>query len=462
MKVKQLVIKNIGVIEDMAIPLNQELTVFYGDIKQGKTTILNSVRWVLGDSFPDDIIRHGQQEAHIQLDALNDALQTVVVRREWYVGKDGTTKARQIQYTINGVLQAKPAEKLAEFLNPFMLNQDFFNSMSETDKSRYLVKLFAVDTSAEDLAIAAASSKAQQLRATVKGYGAIDLTPVGPVDVAGLRQQLQDRRLAREAALTQARQGKEAAVKAHSEANTEYLRVLSDVRAHNERVSTSEKFQRGDAKQVLELEATLKTLRDAMAVRNTWLADNPMQKEPSEPAHPDTSAFDAILAPVRDPDTEALELSIQKAAADEVRREQYLKNVERAKLRDADNLEILRLEQEQRDLKEAKVAKLKDIQTGIPELVFLEDGTFTFEGSTPGMLSTSQSMKLSGLLSDRYPDGLGMALLDKGESLGKSLFTLVDRAKTEDKAILVTVVGEKPARIPEDVGVFVVENGKLQ
>jgi len=37
----------------------------------------------------------------------------------------------------------------------------------------------------------------------------------------------------------------------------------------------------------------------------------------------------------------------------------------------------------------------------------------------------------------------------------------VDRAKKDDKTILVTVVGEKPAVTPVDVGVFVVENGKL-
>ncbi len=462
MKVKQLSIKNIGMIEDMTIPLNEDLTVFYGEIKQGKTTILNAVRWVLGDTFPDDIIRHGQPEASIQLDAVNDAGQPVVVRREWYIGKDATVKARAIQYTINGILQAKPSDKLAEFLNPFMLNQDFFHNMNEAEKAKYLVKLFAVDTTTEDTAIATASRKAQELRATVKGYGTIDLTEIGPVDVAGLRQELQDRRQKRESELMLARQGREAAVKAHSDANTGFLRDLAETRAFNSEVARHEKKQSDDRLKMEELVREVEQLRSDISTRSAWLSANQILKEPGEPIHPDLSAFDAILAPVRDPDTEALELSIQKAAADEVRREQYLKNVERAKLRDQDNLEILRLEQEQRDLKDQKVAKLKGIQTGISELVFLEDGTFTFEGCTAGMLSTSQSMKLSGYLSDRYPDGFSISLLDRGESLGKSLFSLVDRAKEEDKSILVTVVGEKPARIPEDVGVFVVEGGKLQ
>ena len=93
---------------------------------------------------------------------------------------------------------------------------------------------------------------------------------------------------------------------------------------------------------------------------------------------------------------------------------------------------------------------------------FDENGSFLFEGSTPGMISTSQVMRLSEYLSELYPEGFGISLIDRGESLGKSVFDLVDRAKKDDRNILVTVVGEKPAKIPEDVGVFVVENGELK
>jgi hypothetical protein len=60
-----------------------------------------------------------------------------------------------------------------------------------------------------------------------------------------------------------------------------------------------------------------------------------------------------------------------------------------------------------------------------------------------------------------YPPGLGISLIDRGESLGKSIFGLIHRARTEDKTILTTVVGERPAVVPEHVGVFVVEGGKI-
>jgi hypothetical protein len=70
-------------------------------------------------------------------------------------------------------------------------------------------------------------------------------------------------------------------------------------------------------------------------------------------------------------------------------------------------------------------------------------------------------MRLSSLLSARYPAGLGVELIDRAESLGKSIFEFVSRAVSEQKTILATVVGERPANAPEQVGVFVVEKGKV-
>jgi hypothetical protein len=78
------------------------------------------------------------------------------------------------------------------------------------------------------------------------------------------------------------------------------------------------------------------------------------------------------------------------------------------------------------------------------------------------MLSTSQIMRLSELLSGRYPDGFNLSLLDRGESMGKSIFALIERATAEEKTILATVVGEKPAKTPDGVGVFVVEGGQVK
>lgn len=68
MKVKSLSIENIGAVEKFHVDLNLPLILFYGQIKQGKTTILNAVRWAFGGAFPADVITHGKDSGSIRLD----------------------------------------------------------------------------------------------------------------------------------------------------------------------------------------------------------------------------------------------------------------------------------------------------------------------------------------------------------------------------------------------------------
>ena len=90
MKVTKLTVTNIGIIADAVVEINKPEIVFYGDIKQGKSTLLNAVRWVCGGTFPADIIRHGQPEAAVQLEGVETDGKPWVIRREWYTAKDGT------------------------------------------------------------------------------------------------------------------------------------------------------------------------------------------------------------------------------------------------------------------------------------------------------------------------------------------------------------------------------------
>ena len=62
MKALSLSVKNIGIIPDAVIPLDKPLICLYGEVRQGKTTFLNAVRWVFGGSFPTDIIRTGETD----------------------------------------------------------------------------------------------------------------------------------------------------------------------------------------------------------------------------------------------------------------------------------------------------------------------------------------------------------------------------------------------------------------
>ena len=59
MKVTKLTVQNIGIIADAVVEINKPEIVFYGDIKQGKSTLLNAVRWVCGGHGTGDGDRCG-------------------------------------------------------------------------------------------------------------------------------------------------------------------------------------------------------------------------------------------------------------------------------------------------------------------------------------------------------------------------------------------------------------------
>lgn len=460
MKALYIRIKNIGLLADETITLDKPLIIFYGEIRQGKTTILNCFRWVCGGSFPSDIIRHGQKEADIEF-----GFDGGMIRREFYVSKKAPheTKAREVQFIRAGRPVDSPVAEIKRLLNPFLLNQDYLRNMGETDRKKYFTDMFAVDTTELDTEAYNASKAASDLRAKLTGYGDIDLTEVNPVDATALKSELAEikraaaeRRAMLEDGLTKANRYHQSAVDAANAENDAIQRYNEEVRSHQRK-------QQDYESSIVELEKKIIELRDKHTAEGEWLNQNPEKPKKGTPLEPDLSEIKQKILDAASPDTSELDGKIQNAAAQNVRAEQFAKNKKRAEDKAADETKLAALEQRQREIKAEKVKKLATISEscGIPELAFDETGQFTFQGTQAGMLSTSQIMNLSSQLSALYPEGLGVELLDRGESLGKSIFEFVDRAKADELTILATIVGEAPAKSPPEVGVFVVQAGKV-
>jgi len=144
MRVTSLTIKNVGLIADTKINFDKPLLVFYGEIKQGKSTLLNAVRWCFGGEFPQDIIRHGAEEAEVTI-----ALDNGSITRSWYRGKGGT-KARPIVFVRGGEAVRNPVAEIKTLLNPFLLDQDHLRNMNELARKKFFSELFPIDTAALD------------------------------------------------------------------------------------------------------------------------------------------------------------------------------------------------------------------------------------------------------------------------------------------------------------------------
>lgn len=461
MKITKLKIENIGIVQDVEINIDKPEIVFYGEIKQGKSTLLNAVRWAFGGSFPEDIIRHGQSQAYVHLEGIESDGSPWVIRREWYVAKDQTTKARDIVYTRKGIPVKKPVPEIKKHLNPFLLDQDYLRKMTTLERGRYLVELFGVKTDDEDATITAAEQLASQLRVKVKMYGSLDLTPVKHVDIAQLRAERDKLLEQHNAIVVEAQAEIDRATLLHKQACAEADKSNVEIRRSNSEIDRVEAGCVALKETIDSLERQLRESQEKYAKGVEWLAAHKRQIELPIPAAPDLTRYRTVIS--SRVNTSREDEAIAQAAAQNVRADNYEIAKSRAEEKAADEMMILEQDRIAREGRTAKVAKLAALgkETGIPTLVFTEGG-FEFDGTDSSMLSDSQIMRLSDALSGKYPEGFGLSMIDRGESLGKSVLTLWEEALARDATVLVTVVGDKPAVVPEQVGAYVVENGGVK
>lgn len=459
-KITKLTIRNIGALEDVTLELNKPLLLFYGDIRQGKSTILNSLRWNFGGPFPDDVIRHGAEEAAIRIDFI-DGDKTGWVQREFYRGRDGETKARAIEFVEGGRLVANPVAELKRFLNPFLLNQDYLRDMTELERRRYFVEVFGIDTKQFDEPLRLLESQAAELRIQIKAYGDPDTTAVEPVDESAIRAQIDRVRETHKADTDKLRREFRDIQDAYENARRIHVAAVNNYAS----AAAARSLKHGQLVSARAEVASLSSkLREARAFETRLQAEldsEPQPVEPQAPTAPDTASIESKLrVPL---DTAQLEAQLVEAARANERYKQFQANLKKVEQKKADKEALLEMERQERWLRQSKIDQLKKIaeDSGIAGLGFNEDLSFSYQGTSAGMLSTSQLMTLSNELSRKYPEGFGLELIDRAESLGASVFLFVEKAKAQSKTILATIVGERPAKAPEEVGVFVVKDGKV-
>ena len=435
MKATRLQVKNIGILKDnIDIPIDKPLIIFYGDIRQGKSTILNSITLLFGGSFSNDIIRHGQKDAFVEL-----TLENGYIRREFYIDKNNVPKARQIKYVKDGrAIDDKVTAEVLKLVNPFQLDAEFFNKKNDTQKNQYLLELFGVDTSQLDNENKLIEFDAKELRIKIKSYGEIDLTEHVLPNFESLKKEKSD------------------IDKANNKIQSDYDIILNKIINDNEKsVKRSNNISQCNIeistldKTIEDLIFTLETAKARQLKCKEWLSDNPPIDKTKHPEKPK-------FKPTTDVDTK-----ISNAKVDELKYNTYLANVKKDADKQKDQKSLSGKESRQREIKREKSMLLTKVSNKIKGLNFDNNGNFRFEDTANDMISDSQRLRLNSELSALYPEGLGLELIDRGESLGSSIYTLIDNAKRSQRNILVAKVGDKPAEKNDDIGVFVVDNGNV-
>jgi DNA repair exonuclease SbcCD ATPase subunit len=418
MKIKSLEIKNIGLIKTETIIFDKPLILFFGEVMQGKTTILNAVRWCFGGSFPSDIISHGEDTASIKL-ALSDGY----IKREFYRSKSGETTAKKIECVMGGQLQSKPVDMIKKLLNPFLLDQNYFIDKTILEKKRYLLDLLDIDFNETDKKLGFLMKEAEQKRIEIKMIGDVDLTPCLEINIQSIRNEMQ-------VALNSYQNERQAVKKQNEGINT-----------FNQKLGASKARFAQIREEIARLRQEQDSLRDIIS-----------QDEKSIVLEPDM------------PDLTVFNQQIDDAQKINYRFQEYLKNIEKDKEKKNKEHKLYSLEQNISFYRQEKLDVLKTIsdQSKIEGLSFNADGDIYFENVALDMLSNSQQMRFSSVLRGLYQNGFAIELIDRGESLGKSIYSFINKAKENDLTILATIVGEAPAVVDDEIGVFVVERGEIK
>jgi len=423
MKLLKIEIKNIAKHENTTIEINKPLTVIFGEVENGKTTILNVVKWALGCIVPDNIIKEGCTEGDIFV-----TFDNATSHRSFYKNKDGVEVARPLEYIENGRKIAEPIKYLKTKINPFLLQNEYFMQMTATEQMRFFVALFGIDTSAENQLLAKQEETNKSLRSEIKGIGEIAPVMVAKPDLDALKAE------------------KDVVDKANRELKEKFEK---DGQSITERIQTrtSALYAITEYKSKIEaLKEEIKEAEDRMAVREAFLL-----------AYPELPAVEPPIYSL----TIEIDEKISNAKVDELKYDKWKEDVLRLKAKTDKEQELKDGEALVKETRAVKIAKLSEFsdKTGIEELKFVEGG-YTYQGTAFDMLSTSARMDLSDKLSALFPSDFDIDLIDRAESLGrKNLINLGEIAAKGKRTIIATVVSDSLAIDDENIGVFKVEDG---
>lgn len=450
MKIVRLEIKNVKKIKDMAIDIvDINHAIFFGKVKMGKTTILDCVRWTFGGEkiIPNDVIKHGETEASIKvfLDSFIEIETRIFLGRiKEEVVQKSTVSIYQHNKDLGTRAELKPEGGVRTFLlkmaNEIQLNDNWFTSKSHLEQTRFFLELSEIDFTAEDKNIADAKKKAQELRAEVRAFGEISVTPVNKVDTAILQKQKDEI------------EAKNKEQRAKYEAN--YNKLVSEISQTNSNIEKAENALIDFDHQKKEVEKQIQELNQKLQGIITMIEEG--KKYLKENTKKDLPKFD-----FKGTDTSDIDKQLTEAATKNVEYDKYQEALKRQLAKETKERELKAQTDIQKINEAAKMKKLE--QTKLPFIKFVEQDeqiVYKFDDTLCFNLSDSQKMRLTQEICEYKGSLLNLLLIDRGESLGiENIQKYIDKANQTDTQILMTVVGEKPDSINK--GVYVINEGQI-
>ena len=482
MNIKSVEIHNIKLIEDEVIEFNENLNLFFGKIKQGKTTIIDSIKLLFGGSYSYDLITHGKNEAYIKL----NLLPVGYIKRSFYRHVDGKTIARpKIEYVNTaGEVESQPVRALQQLLNPFLQDQNYFSNMTGVKKKQYFLDLaknyFGLDISKIEQEQIELKADASKLRAKLSTYGEIELTKVEKPNIDQTREELKQAEIEKckiKENLSKKRQEISNLKELLNNSKSTLKNISFKIEDTEDQIKQSKNNYKNDLTRIEEEKQriinthliSVERLNDAISSLQasktsidtdikSFVGELELKQSNLDIDEAEFSSNPHVTA------VKKLEKQITCNQVQNYLYNQYLDNIEKNNKK-IDDEEALKINTARyRELEKEKLVQLSNVadKSGIKGLSFDQNGNAIYENTAIDLLSGSQNKTLSSQLQQLYKNDLGLELLDGAESLGESIYTYIDMANNNDRTILATVVGDAPAKFDTQIGVWIVKDGKAE
>ena len=93
-------IKNIGIIDELSIDLNDGFNVLTGETGAGKTLIIGSLKILAGDRFSKEMIRKGEKNSFVEM-LLYKNDEEIIISREINISGKNMCKINGRMVTVN-------------------------------------------------------------------------------------------------------------------------------------------------------------------------------------------------------------------------------------------------------------------------------------------------------------------------------------------------------------------------
>lgn len=514
-KIKRVEAKNFKKLRKFKVDLTKNINIFWGDINQGKSSVLQVLETLLTRGNKDGIISNGATNCYLKLTFDNGYIE----RFFYKIGNK--TVPRKLKINFDG--KDYTIKDLSENVSELALNENYFKNLNSPEKNRFLLDVLEVDTSDIDKKIKQQISIVKDNEICVKSFGNIVLKEIKKPNIELAEENLQKEK---DKLNTNYKKEKEEnnilkinwqnekkeidenytleLKKLKEKENLDYNKKLSEyetrkeyIRIYTENFNQTQRklankenkliilyneiknkiagtdfercFDYEKAKDIInelpepkkekvfseEMKKLIKPRLPNTTLEKDSYPDEPTYNNMHTPENADTTKKDKLAEEVINQKLQQKDYEnflIQKSKYNS--QQAYLKEIEKSK-------------NKIKELKKEKKKKLYGYSNKIENLTFTEDGVPMYRDSQLQNLNTAGLIELNTILVKLMPKNkLNILLIDRAESLNlgnkENLGVYLRKAKEDNTIFFMSIVShEIPVLATQNIDVHEIINGKI-